>query len=251
MGLVCTEIHIKDKLPDNRIVFFADRRISVGGRYNNTRCKIFQIPYLNAGIGYFGIAGIKQKDKTKYLDDWVRLFINRNSKLKNIEEFAHELASQLEKWIPESEMYKQVSGIHIAGFNSDKLPEFWFIRNFKEMEGQEYKDFQTNYIVGEQFLLHYGPKDFAFDIKCKCFWKKGILTLRNGDFRAHIIAWEKLDSILEQLLSFKDFRKPVTDEDYEDVVKFKMNIICNLYKKFCTNSIIGTPIDIFTIKPKP
>ena len=57
MTLLATEILKHDK-PDAVIVFQADRRITRGRVRDSEQPKIFQIPRLSAGIGYFGLAEV-------------------------------------------------------------------------------------------------------------------------------------------------------------------------------------------------
>jgi len=59
MTLLATEIHNHDAVDRAFIVFAADRRITrKSGEYGGTRKKIFALPWLNAGIGYFGLAEV-------------------------------------------------------------------------------------------------------------------------------------------------------------------------------------------------
>jgi len=67
---------------------------------------------------------------------------------------------------------------------------------------------------------------------------------RNGDFRAHVVAFERLDKVLIDFLSFPDFNKPKKPEDW---VRFKFEFVAYLYKKFAKREIIGRPIDAFCL----
>jgi len=73
---------------------------------------------------------------------------------------------------------------------------------------------------------------------------------RNGDFRAHVAAWEKLDQVLVELLTFQDFKKPRTSEDVKNWVKFKFDTVSRFYKQFAYHPIIGGRIDVFCLAKK-
>ena len=54
MTLITNEIHMLDGFKKTILVFAADRRISkLDGSFDSNRKKLFEIPYLNAGISYF------------------------------------------------------------------------------------------------------------------------------------------------------------------------------------------------------
>ncbi len=69
------------------------------------------------------------------------------------------------------------------------------------------------------------------------------MVYRNGDIRAHVCAWEAIDKAFGGILSAPDFRMPNTPAEYEEWVRFKMDLIARLYEGFCKRSIIGGPVD--------
>ena len=73
---------------------------------------------------------------------------------------------------------------------------------------------------------------------------------RNGDYRAHAVAWAQLDKILVWLSQFPDFPLPNSDEEYKEYVRFKFNFIAYLYKKHATEQLIGAPIDVEIFRPR-
>ena len=75
------------------------------------------------------------------------------------------------------------------------------------------------------------------------------MIYRNGDIRAHIAAWEKLDESFGTLLNTPGFKKLTSPADYKDWVEFKMQLIAYFYKKYYPGSIIARPVDAFCIKP--
>jgi hypothetical protein len=73
------------------------------------------------------------------------------------------------------------------------------------------------------------------------------MVYRNGDNRAHVCAWEAVDEAFGALLTAPDFGAPRTPPEYERWVEYKMELIAQLYERFCTVSIIGRPVDVFSI----
>lgn len=59
MTLITNEIHMLDGFKRTVLVFAADRRLTnLDGSYGSTQQKLFQIPYLEGGISYFGLATV-------------------------------------------------------------------------------------------------------------------------------------------------------------------------------------------------
>jgi hypothetical protein len=226
MSLLLTEITCFDGLSNSCIVFAADRRISLNGKYDSTRKKIFQIPSLHAGIGYFGLAEVHTKGNS----------------LPNV--FANELACNLNKVISPGIRKKYISGFHLAGYNSNGIPEFWFIRNVQD----DSKTITGQYEAREDFLST-NARALGYDGENPRSIKNLVAQIyRNGDFRAHVTAWGKIDEGFGSLFKEPGFKKLVSISDYEQWVKFKMEVIAYFYKKYSKVSLIARPIDTFTIK---
>ena len=131
MTLLTTEIHNHDDPEHAVIVFAADHRISLGRKPHDARKKIFRIQGLKAGIGYFGLAVVPAGNNPNIpMAEWLRDFIlNNNKPWPDLNTFASTLKEELNRIIPYPLKQSQISGFHIAGFNSSDLPEFWFVRN--------------------------------------------------------------------------------------------------------------------------
>jgi hypothetical protein len=99
MTLLATEIHRHDR-PDAVIVFAADRRISRGGLHDSDQPKIFRIPQLSAGIGYFGLAEVPTTSGTEPMAVWLRRFLSR-SMASTLADLARDLAAALNDAVPE------------------------------------------------------------------------------------------------------------------------------------------------------
>lgn len=132
MTLLLTEIYWSNDLRQGCIVFAADRRISKDGRYEDTQEKIFPIPYLKAGVGYFGLAGVPTNRNFLSMRDWLTHFIRKNANLIDLQSFSNVLADSLNSDIPAKCKKKYISGFHIAGYNSSGLPEFWYVHNVQD-----------------------------------------------------------------------------------------------------------------------
>jgi hypothetical protein len=171
MTLLITEIHPAGLLQDPVIVFAADRRISSGNRYHATRKKLFAVPSQRAGIGFFGLAEFSSRGKTIDISEWLKRFIATNSRDPwTLNDFADELADQLNRLVPVPIRERQISGFHLAGLNKDGMPEFWLIRNIED----DRTTISGTYSAREEFM-----RRDAVDLPTG-----GFSTYRNGDIRA-------------------------------------------------------------------
>jgi hypothetical protein len=249
MTLIATEIHVGKDLRKSTIFFTADRRVSRKGKYRSVARKIFPIKYLNAGIGFFGIATAFPSGKKCSMSNWLKQFVDSNHAESNMRDFANKLRMELDQVLPEDLKTSYPSGFHLAGFNKNKLPEFWFITNIGNFSNWKYSQLKNRFYVSEDFL-HRDACKFGFNGKSPKVRRSFTWIYRNGDVRAHELAWKNLDEMLFKFLAFPDFKKINTIKKFENLLKFKMEIICRLYKKYCKRSIIGIPIDVFSIKAK-
>jgi len=257
MTLLVTEIHVGSTIKDSIVFFGADRRISLlpqGGKKNvffRLSKKIFTIPYLNAGIGFFGLAEVRQlKGKqiisAQRMSDWLSRFVTKSYHLGSLCDFANALTSELTRVIPSQDKRKYPSGFHLAGFNAQGFPEFWFVRNIEGMDDYAYQGFNDQYVVTEEFLTKQA-RDGGFDGVNEAVQATFRAIYRNGDYRGHVASWNKADEIMRFLSRFPDFKSIRSIEQYEDYIKFKIRLIASIYKKYCSQSIIGTPVDTLHI----
>ncbi|HLG15164.1 MAG TPA: hypothetical protein VJH03_11765 [Blastocatellia bacterium] len=247
MTLLLTEIWVGTDMHDVTIIFAADRRISYEKKFHALCKKIFRVPYLNAGIGFFGLAEVGQQPNATPMSDWLTSFITKNHDARTLSDFAHRLRDDLNRAVPRTSKISNPSGFHIAGFNQDGLPEFWYVRNIQNMDQHRYIGYLDRYRVTEDFLRRDASRDIGYDgvsLKIPAPKMKGY---RNGDIRGHMIAWKDLNSVLLRFLDLRDFRSLRTIPDFEEFTKFKMELIANVYEKYCTGSSIGKPIDVFSI----
>jgi hypothetical protein len=245
MTLITNEIHILSGFNKTVLVFAADRRLTYpDGSYAGTRQKLFRIPYLEGGISYFGLAEVYPGGRKQLLSDWLKNFITRHSTTKSLKDFGFQLRDELHAVIPAVVLEKNASGFHICGYNPDGLPEFWFLRNIGTMQGFQYADLQSRYTEPTADFLDRDAKLMGWDGTNNSSIKNQSFVYRNGDFRSHVVAFERLDQMLTDMLSFPDFERPKRPEDW---VRFKFEFVTYFYKRFSTRQIIGKPIDAFSL----
>lgn len=244
MTLITNEIHILDGFKKTVLVLAADRRISKrDGSFDSMRRKLFEIPYLDAYVSYFGLA----KVRAQYLSDWLPAFIRKNSDARCLKDFSFRLRDELNKVVPASVLRANASGFHICGYNAAGFPEFWYLTNIGGMDQFRYTDLQPQYALPSSDFLERDARKLDWDGLDPKSVRNGIWIYRNGDFRAHVAAWEKLNRMLGELLAFPDFWPLRTPEDLAKWVKFKLEVIAHFYRKFAAHQIIGRPIDVFSL----
>jgi hypothetical protein len=233
MTLLTTELHLRDD--EAIMVFAADRRISRGDIPISDQQKIFRVPHLAAGIGFFGLAEIPDSLGMRTMSDWIQDFLYTIRPQDQLSTIAACLADGLNRVVPVDWQSTEASGFHLAGFSPVGRPEFWFVRNVDD--------------AGEPTLGRYEPRE-DFQRRDRSHLPAGAVQIyRNGDIRAHVTAWEKIDEAYGSLLRTPDFMPIATPLDYRNWVLFKMSSIADFYERYCARSIIGRPIDAFAFSP--
>lgn len=227
MTLLVTEIHNHDDPGRATIVFAADRRISAGGQYHGSRKKIFEIPRLNAAIGYFGLAEVRGGP----MAEWLSSHLRRDSS-HCLADFAAALAARLNDAVPAGHRRSEPSGFHISGFTPERRAEFWYVRNITD--------------AGQPTGSYEAREDFQ-GRDASTLQPGHAQIYRNGDLLPHVLLWGVLDEALAPLLDRADFRRVRSVLDYARWVRFKLEVIAYVYKQWCTRSIIGRPIDVICI----
>jgi len=228
------------------IIAAADRRLlNMDGSYHATRKKLFPIPYLNGAISYFGLAVFSRPNRPNlYISDWLKDFIRNNAHCNELMSFSTSLRDELSNLVPDSILGKVPSGFHICGYDSNGNPDFWYFSNIGEMREFRYSDLRTTYDVPSSHFLGRDAIREGWNGSDKASVSNHARVYRNGDIRAHVIAWEALDGIFAKLDQFPDFKKPTTLQQYGEYVKFKFEIIAYFYKKWANVQIIARPIDV-------
>ena len=249
MTIITNEIHIIDGLNKSIILFAADRRLSTtDGNYHSTRKKLFKIQYLEAGVSYFGLAEVFPHGKRQYLSDWLPAFITINHDVPNLEVFSQRLRNELNRIVPSNILKNMPSGFHLAGYNENGYPDFFYFSNIGRSKDFRYVDLGEKYGEPASHFLGRDAKLLGWDGVNPQSVKPGSRIYRNGDIRAHVIAWEELDKMLLTLFQFPDFKRPSTVNEYEVYVKTKLEMLAYVYKKFAQKEIIASPIDVFCLQ---
>jgi hypothetical protein len=250
MTLVLNEIHMLEGLRKTFIVAAADRRISKSnGSYDSTRRKLFRIPYLNGAVSYFGLAAVYPSGERQYLSEWLPSFIRGQSSAGTLQSFAQYLTESLNNAVPSSVLKNHASGFHICGYDRNGWPDFWYVSNIGAMTGFQQTNLNGRYFAPEShFLERDASKVHGWDRSNPLSAKNGVQTYRNGDYRAHVAAWDLLDQIYGRLTQFPDFRIPSSTEEYARYVKFKFEFIAYLYKEWARQRIIARPIDVLVLQ---
>jgi hypothetical protein len=248
MTLVLNEIHTRDGFKDTLMVAATDRRISnLDGTYNSTRKKLFKIEYLNGAVSYFGVASTSSGVP---LSDWLPRFITRTANATDLRTFATRLKNEISQVIPKHILRKHPSGFHICGYQKNGLPDFWSLSNTRSIEQFKYNCQDHYKKPSSDFLGRDAKACFGWDGNNPGSAKSNRVQIyRNGDFRAHAIAWINLNFIFNELRKFPDFNRPRNPKQYGESVKSKFEIIAYIYKKWAKQKIIARPIDVFVILP--
>lgn len=248
MSIIVNEIHVLDGFCKTTLVFAADRRITkLDGSYDSQRRKLFRIPYLEAGISYFGLAGFHSGGRNYYFSEWIPSFVRRHADTTDLRTFALKLHRELNRTIASTVLEKHSSGFHIGGYNSKGIPEFWFITNIGGMQGFDYTNLQRKYAEPSSDFLERDAIKHGWDGQNPRSIRNMIFTYRNGDYRGHVYGWELLEGFLNGMRQFPDFKLLNALKNPGEMVRFKLEVIAYLYKRFAQRKIIGRPIDVFSL----
>ena len=227
MTLILTQIS------KHGIIHASDSNLSdQQGRTIGDGKKCFAISRLNAGLtvaGCFGVGGLR-------MDEWMNNFIVK-SKSDNLEKFAEELRSSLEREMT-TQQKNNGSIIHIAGYQKNKngkyYPEFWHVRNvYKlDLETGEYSDVRKIFVKSEDF--------WSRDNKNSGIFKK--FQSKDGDYQLYIngltsgrigynIVQGYLTDFFHRLWADKrwEFRAPKDINEAKLLVKNYMELIKTLF----------------------
>jgi hypothetical protein len=135
-------------------------------RVLNGANKLQPISYLRAGISMWGLGSIKTSAGPVSTDVWIADFIQRRTHVKSIDEFAKQLAQELQRVVSN---VKIPMGFHLAGYvekQGTTLPTFYHVRN---VDGTYLNYDYHDFIPGQDFP----PREI----------KKGeVYQTRNGDY---------------------------------------------------------------------
>jgi hypothetical protein len=201
--------------------------------------KLVDIPYLNAALGFFGLAEFTKGAKVLRMTDHIREFVRQESAMTSLSAFAKSLAASLNSFVPSSLRASERSGIHLGGIAPGALPEFWFVRNVDESNAPTLGKYEAD----EQYLLRDARRG-GFDGKDPATLPSGGRLYRNGDIVSHVAAWKAIDDSLGNLLSIPFFSGIHSPQDYAAWIRFKMEVLIHFHKRFEKKLLIGGQVDV-------
>jgi hypothetical protein len=232
MTILANEIRINQSITDVTLIQVADRRITCKGKFDSNRRKVFEIPYLKASVGYFGLA---QPTAKEYFSSWLPNVIRNGHTIKTVNEFSQYLADTLNKNVTKSLLKTNPSGFHICGLADDGIPEFYFIRNIEGREGPYYKGFKDTYFCSEDFRTRDaiatgdGSQRSLDSLQHSIFWYV------NGDLRSFWAFWLPATEFIDSISVNPEF--PSLKSDLERA-KWKLKVIAQLYDKYAKQKIV-------------
>jgi len=203
-------------------------------RVLNGAQKLQVIPYLGAGISMWGLAELPGAVKPIPTDVWLFDFIQRHTTIKSIDEFANELAHELQEAVGN---IKIPMGFHLAGYveqEGKRLPTLYHVRN---VDGT-YNDYQhREFIPGH-------------DIPPRHVKKNEFPGLRNGDFGPYAALSEAVN---RQLPTIKSMGLSVPYPSLQGRIDYLVawvKFIADLYASSMTLPKIGGSIASLGITPE-
>jgi len=243
MTILANEIRIKQSIKDVTLIQVADRRLSIKGKFHSNQRKVFEISYIRASVGYFGLA---QPTMQEYFSSWLPNVIRRGHSIRTVEEFSQYLMNELNNIVSKALLKSNPSGFHICGLADDGIPEFYFIRNIERMEGPFYKGFKDSYSCSEDLRTRDA-------IRAGDGTQRGLSALHdtifwyvNGDLRSFWDFWLPATQFIDSFRLNQEF--PTLKSDLERA-KWKLRVIAQLYDKYAKKKIVGGPIDGIEITP--
>ncbi len=243
MTILVNEYHIGASITDATLVQVADRRITVNGNYHSSRKKVFKIPYLNATIGYFGLAQPHQRD---FFSSWVPNAIRNGTGIANLHDFVNYFLSRLNHDVSKTLLRNNPSGFHLSGFASDGIPEFHYIRNIDQMNGPYYNGFRDHYYHTEDFRSRDAIQNTNGTARPISNVANAIFWYVNGDLRSFWSFWQPVHHFVEQVGNDPSFSRP---SSLSERAKWKLEALASFYHSFARQKIVGKPIDAIEINP--
>jgi hypothetical protein len=224
---------------DGAVSFINTRLAGQRNPENWRRIKLFRIPNLRAGIGYFGLAQVSGQ----LMETWLEKFIHKNASMATLHEFAHSLASALPAETNVNEG-QQKSGFHLAGYGTigdGNLPEMHFIRNYEGKSILPNRKFRATEELSRNNFQGFRTNDLQEGI----FIQNGYHEVYNifsqpivHAFRDHI--WPDPEFVGE----------PKTASEWAKMTEFRMQVVRMVFEKFhgnLGNQPVGGRLSFLTI----
>jgi hypothetical protein len=145
-------------------------------------------------VSYFGLAEVRLPNRRNLrLWEFLPTFINKEYAVNNLKDFAFRLRTELNRTIPESVLRDTPSGFHVCGYNRDGISEFWFVTNIGGMNDFSYVNLQRQYTEPSSDFLGRDALKLGWDGVNLQSVEAAVCIYRNGDSRAHVSSWQRLD----------------------------------------------------------
>lgn len=243
MTILANEIRIRGSIKDVTLIQVADRRLSIKGQFHSNQKKVFEIPYIKASVGYFGLA---QPTMREYFSSWLPNIIRHGHSIRTVNEFSQYLMNELNNRVSKNLLKSNPSGFHICGLADDGIPEFYFIRNIERMEGPFYKGYLDSYYCSEDFRARDAIRSSDGSRRDIASLHDSIFWYVNGDLRSFWDFWLPATRFIDSFYLNQEF--PSLRSDLERA-KWKLRVIAQLYDKYAKKKIVGGPIDGIEIQP--
>jgi hypothetical protein len=245
MTLVVTEIaYFPEQKDASYILCAADKRLSDedGVAHPDEVRKLHKIRHLGATVAFFGLS-VSDEGGWEF-DKWLPDYIDRDSSL-TLEAFANGLLNELNNLVPPHILRRKPSGFHVTGFNERRVPEFWYIRNIRDLNGYDYANFQERYwlteeLSGEHWKEHFDAvlRDYRVPLGC---W------FANGQLRVHGPAWKAFDDFVHEMENRGLVDQPKSPADLERRMRWKMDAIGSFYDIVANEQLVGGGVDTFIL----
>lgn len=239
MTIQVNEFHVFSSVRDTKLVHVADRRLTIAGKFKSNTIKNFEIPYLRASVGYFGLAQPSPTvDET--FSAWLPNVIKHGFGIKTISDFADYLTDELNRKVCKSLLRKHASGFHVAGYGPDEIPEFHYVRNVGGMNGPFYIDLQDKYVHTEDFrtrdaIHNEDGSSRSIESLANC-----VFYYANGDLSVFGSYWTALDQMIDMAQSHSNFKG--LDSPLDRAV-WKLETFGSFYGRFARAKIISKQVD--------
>ncbi len=201
--------------------------------------KLQEVPYLNAGISCWGEGKIENVST----DQWLCGFIASNEGISNLQDFANELARQLNDRIPSPPRGKGCLGFHLAGFedfNGMPTPSFYHIHDgFCQTLASRGIEIDTT-----RFNANH-------DVPPDIFLQNPGYLIRNGDIRFYAEIFASLERVFAHLRPIGVLIPHSQDlEDRARYLIFQIKTVAEIYRLSNVLPGIGGEIHYLTINPE-
>lgn len=235
MTLILTELSTQGiaMVADSAVTSTSGGRIIVRA---NVAQKLYEIPYLQAGISCWGI-GMISGVRT---DQWLSDFINNNSTITTLQDFANELSLQLNAQVTPNPSSSSL-GFHLAGFDSyhgNTVPSFYHIHDGPSTSLQS----RGITINPNQFNANHDVPPNLF----RRFTLNRPYVTRNGDFQIYANIFGFIEGFFNQMQRIRLFPSPNLSDRREYLV-FQIKTMAEIYRLSNLAPSIAGDINYLTI----